>query len=218
MAGWPPALSSGYPEGVAVDSSGDFVIADTGDNVVRFVPATSGTYFGHSMTGGDIYTIAGNGTSGYSGNNGAATSAELSGPTSVTLSSNGVAIADTGNNVIRFVPLTSGTYFGVSMTAGDIYLVAGNHTAGYSGNGGAATSAELNTPDEVAMDGSGDLAIADASNNVIRFVSSTTTTHFGQSMTANDIYNVAGNHTAGYSGFRCIGDDGRALIARGREL
>jgi RHS repeat-associated protein len=191
----------GYPEGVAVDSSGDFVIADTGDNVVRFVPATSGTYFGHSMTAGDIYTIAGNGTSGYSGNNGAATSAELSGPTSVTVSSNGVAIADTGNNVIRFVPLTSGTYFGVSMTAGDIYLVAGNHTAGYSGNGGAATSAELNSPDEVAFDGSGDLAIADASNNVIRFVSSTTTTHFGQSMTANDIYTVAGNHTAGYSGF-----------------
>jgi RHS repeat-associated protein len=191
----------GYPEGVAVDSSGDFAIADTGNNVVRFVPASSGAYFGHSMTAGDIYTIAGNGTSGYSGNNGAATSAELSGPESVTLSSSGVAIADTGNNVIRFVPLTSGTYFGVSMTAGDIYLVAGNHTAGYSGNGGAATSAELSAPDEVAVDGSGDLAIADAGNNVIRFATSTTTTHFGQSMTANDIYTVAGNHTAGYSGF-----------------
>jgi RHS repeat-associated protein len=191
----------GYPDGVAVDSSGDLVIADTGNNVVRFVPATSGTYFGHSMTAGDIYTIAGNGTSGYSGNSGAATSAELSGPQSVALSGSGVAIADTGNNVIRFVPLTSGTYFGVAMTAGDIYLVAGNHTAGYTGNGSVATSAELDAPDAVAVDGSGDLAIADATNNVIRFVSSATTTHFGQSMTADDIYTVAGNHTAGYWGF-----------------
>jgi RHS repeat-associated protein len=197
-----PATSGqlGNPDGVSVDSSGDIAIADTSDNAVRYVPASSGTYFGHSMSAGDIYTIAGNGTAGYSGNGGSGTSAELSGPVSVALNANGVAIADTANNVIRFVPISSGTYFGVSMTAGDIYLVAGNHTAGSSGNGGAATSAELHSPDGVAFDGSGDLAIADTTNNVIRFVSSATTTHYGVSMTANDIYALAGTGTAGYSG------------------
>jgi len=203
------------PEGVAVDSAGDFAIADTNNDVIRFVPATSGTYFGHSMTAGDIYTIAGNGTSGYSGNNGAATSAELSGVGSVTLNANGLAIADTGNNVVRFVPLASGTYFGVSMTAGDIYLVAGNHTAGYSGNGRAATSAELNSPNSVAFDGSGDLAIADTNNHVIRFIASTTTTHFGQSMTANHTYTDAGNHTAGYSGFGLLATTAKLYSPQG---
>ncbi|MGD0056228.1 MAG: hypothetical protein ABSC34_12430, partial [Acidimicrobiales bacterium] len=188
------------PNGVAVDSSGDVAIADTGNNDIRYVPASSGTYFGVSMTAGNIYRIAGNGTSGYSGNGGAGTSAELSGPEAVALSAHGVAVADTGNNVVRFVPISSGTYFGVSMTAGDIYLVAGNHTAGYSGNAGAATSAELHTPDSVAFDNSGDLAIADTANSVIRFVPASSATIFAVSMTANDIYTVAGNHTAGYSG------------------
>jgi len=197
-----PATSGqlGSPTGVAVDSSGDIAIADTSDNAVRYVPTSSGTFFGHSMTAGDIYTIAGNGTAGYSGNGGSGRSAELSGPESVALNSNGVAIADTANNVIRFVPMSSGTYFGVAMTAGDIYLVAGNHTAGSIGNGGAAASAELHSPDGVAFDGSGDLAIADTANNVIRFVSLTTTSHYGVSMTANDIYALAGTGTAGYSG------------------
>jgi RHS repeat-associated protein len=187
-------------KGVSADSSGDFAIADTGNNVVRFVPAASGTYFGTSMTGGDIYTIAGNGTAGFSGNNGTATSAELNTPDAVALESGGVAIADTNNNEIRFVANTTGTYFGISMTAGKIYDIAGTGTAGYSGNNGAATSAKINAPNDIALDASGDLGIADTNNNVVRFVPVATTTHFGVAMTADDIYLIAGNHTAGFSG------------------
>jgi YD repeat-containing protein len=197
-----PATSAqlGSPNGVAVDSSGDIVIGDTGNNVVRFVPASSGTYFGRSMTAGDIYTIAGNGASGYSGNGGVATSAELSNDVSVAMSTNGVAVADQGNNVVRFLPFASGTYFGQAMTAGDIYTIAGNATSGYSGDGSAATSAELNSPGSVAFDGSGNLAVADTNNNVVRFVPVSSGTNFAQSMTANDIYTIAGNATSGYSG------------------
>ena len=113
---------------------GAIAIADTSNNRTRFVPATSGTYFGRSMTAGDIYTIAGNGTAGYLGDTGAVTSAELSGPQSVTFDASGdLAIADTSNNVIRFVPASRGNYFGRSMAGDDIDTIAGTGTAGYSG-------------------------------------------------------------------------------------
>jgi len=183
------------------DSSGDLVIADSCANMIDYVPATSGTYFGQAMTAGDIYTIAGDGTAGSSGDNGAATSAELNGPSGVAIAPSGaIAIADTSNNRTRFVPATSGTYFGRSMTAGDIYTIAGNGTAGYLGDTGAATSAELSGPQSVTFDASGDLAVADTSNNVIRFVPVSTGSYFGRSMAADDIYTIAGNGTAGYSG------------------
>jgi RHS repeat-associated protein len=188
------------PNGIAVDSSGDMAIADTGSNKIRFVPVATGTYFGQAMTAGDIYTIAGNGTAGFSGNGAAAISAELSSPGAVAFDSGGVVVADTGNNEVRFIPATSGTYFGQSMTADDIYDVAGNSTAGFSGNGGVATSAKLHSPTSVAVDGGGDVAIADESNNEVRFVAATTGTFYGQSMTDGDIYDVAGNNTAGFSG------------------
>ncbi len=188
------------PEGVAVDGSGDLAIADTNDNEVRFVPATSGTYFGRAMTAGDIYDIAGTGSWGGSGDGGPGPSATLSGPSAVAFDAGGVVIADPGNNEVRFVPTTSGTYFGQAMTAGDIYAIAGNGTTGSSGNGGAATSAELNTPSGVAVDANGDVAIADTLNSEIRFLPATSGTYFGQAMTAGDLYDVAGDGTAGYSG------------------
>ena len=122
------------------------------------------------MTAHDIYTVAGDGTPGYSGNGGAATSAELNTPGARPRRIGDIAIADTNNNVVRFVPAISGTYFGQSMTADHIYTIAGNAPAGSSGNGGAATSAELDAPGGVAFDAHGDLVIADSPNNVIRFV------------------------------------------------
>ncbi len=190
----------GTPRGIAVDAAGDMVIADTYDNVIRFVPASSGTYFGQSMTGGDMYTIAGNSTQGYAGNGGVAMSAEFHLPQAVAFDGSSIVVADTSNNQVRFIPATSGTYFGQSMTADDIYAIAGTSTAGYSGNSGAASSAMLHDPQGVVVDSSGDLLIADSANNVVRFVPASSGTYFGQSMTANDIYNVAGNVTAGYSG------------------
>jgi DNA-binding beta-propeller fold protein YncE len=86
------------------------------------------------------------------------------------------------------------------MTAGDIYTVAGDGTQGFSGDGGPATSAELSGPDGVAVDGAGNLVIADLNNNRIRVVAVKTGTFYGQAMTAGDIYTVAGDGTQGFSG------------------
>jgi hypothetical protein len=72
---------------------------------------------------------------------------------------------------VRFVAGTAGTFYGQAMTAGDIYTVAGTGTQGYSGDGGPATSAELDTPYGVAVDGSGNLVIADTDNGLVRLVS-----------------------------------------------
>ncbi|MBF0567445.1 MAG: Ig-like domain repeat protein [Nitrospirae bacterium] len=198
------------PDGVALDSAGNLYIADNGNSRIRIVAAASGTYFGQAMTAGDIYTVAGNGTQGYSGDGGLATSAKLNNPDGVALDSAGnLYIADNGNSRIRIVAAASGTYFGQAMTAGDIYTVAGNGTQGYSGDGGLATSAKLNNPDGVALDSAGNLYIADNGNSRIRIVAAASGTYFGQAMTAGDIYTVAGNGTQGYSG-----DGGLATSAK----
>jgi hypothetical protein len=138
---------------------------------------------------GDIITIAGNGTAGYSGDNGPATAAELHGPDGVTFDSAGdLFIADSGNNVVREVVKATG----------DIITVAGDGTAGYNGDNGPATAAELNFPRTVAVDSAGDLFIADTDNNRIREVIRST----------GVIITVAGNGTAGYNG-----DNGPASVA-----
>ena len=139
------------PNGVAVDSAGDLFIADTDNNVVREVVKATG----------DIITVAGNGTAGYSGDGGPATAAELNGPDGVAVDSAGdLFIADTVNNVVREVVKATG----------DIITVAGDGTAGYSGDDGPATAAELDDPGRVAVDSAGDLFIADGGNNVVREV------------------------------------------------
>jgi sugar lactone lactonase YvrE len=86
------------------------------------------------------------------------------------------------------------------MTAGHIYTVAGNGTLGFSGDGGPATSAELSSPDGEAVDGAGNLVIADSGNGRVRVVAAHTGTFYGQAMTADDIYTVAGNGGFGFSG------------------
>jgi trimeric autotransporter adhesin len=190
-----------FPEGVCFDQSGNVVVADTENNVIRVIAASSGTYYGVAMTAGDIYVIAGNGTAGYAGNGGAATSAELFSPTGVAVDAFGnVLIADAANSVIRVVASTSGSYYGYSMVAGNIYTIAGDNDTGFSGDGGVATSAELSLPDGVALDGSGNVVIADSLNNRVRVVANSTGMAYGISMTAGDIYTVAGNGTSGYSG------------------
>ena len=162
-----PATSASLhnPVAVAVDSAGNFYIAEELGNRIR------------KVSGGTIATVAGNGTAGFSGDGGPATSASLGNPYGVAVDSAGsLYIADTFNNRIRRV------------SGGTITTVAGNGTPGYSGDGGPAISAELNQPFGIAVDSAGNLYIADSQNNVIRKVSDGTIT------------TVAGNGTAGFSG------------------
>jgi trimeric autotransporter adhesin len=190
-----PAVDAelGQPHDVAVDGAGNWLIADPGDNRVHVIATAAGTFYGQSMKAGYLYTIAGDGTAGYSGDGGRATGAELQGPDGVAVDGAGnVLIADAGNQRIRVVATVAGTFYGQPMTAGDIYTIAGNGTAGYSGDGGPATGAELQGPASVAVDAAGNVLIADTYNERIRVVAASDGTFYGQSMTAGDIYTVAG--------------------------
>src|SRR6185312_6676316 len=189
------------PRGVTVDGDGNLVVADRGNNVVRVVAATSGTFYGQAMTAGDIYTVAGNGTFGFAGDGGPATSAELAGPDQTAVDGAGnLVIADGANGRVRVVAAGDGTFYGQSMSAGDIYTVAGTGTGGFFGDGGAATAAGLNGPRRVTLDGAGNLIITDRANNVVRVVAAASGTFYGQAMTAGDIYTVAGNGSFGFAG------------------
>ena len=198
-----PATSAGLGQtaGLAVDGAGNLLIADSGNSRIRVVAASPGTFYGQAMTAGDIYTVAGNGKSGSAGDGGPATSAELSFPQAITVDGAGnLVVADSSNSRIRVVAASTGTFYGQAMTAGDIYTVAGASSAGFSGEGGPATSAKLNFPDGVAVDAAGNLVIADTYNYRIRVVAVTTGTFYGRAMTAGHIYTVAGTGSIGYSG------------------
>ena len=189
------------PQDVAVDGAGNVLIADPGNMRMRVVAAATGTFYGQAMTAGDIYTVAGDGTGGFSGDGGPATSAELNFPQGVALDGAGnVLIADARNERVRVMAARTGTFYGQAMTAGDIYTIAGDGRGGFAGNGGPATSAELNFPQGVALDGTGNVLISDITNDRVRVVAARTGTFYGQAMTAGHIYAVAGNGTAGFSG------------------
>jgi hypothetical protein len=188
------------PDAVAVDPRGNLVIDDTENNRIRVVADSSGTFYGQHMSAGDIYTVAGDGAQGYSGDGGPATRAGLD-PSAVAVDSRGnLIIADTLNSRIRVVADSSGTFYGQHMSAGDIYTVAGDGQAGYRGDGGRATRAELSLPMGVAVDTAGNLLAADTLNDRVRVVAAHTGTFYGQPMTAGDIYTIAGNGLDGFAG------------------
>ncbi|HWB28719.1 MAG TPA: T9SS type A sorting domain-containing protein [Chitinophagaceae bacterium] len=222
----PAAASKGYagngglasqakfntPVSIAVDASNNIYIADVFNNVVRKITYNNKV----------IANIAGNNTTGYSGDGSVATSAQLNNPWGIALDKSGnLYIADALNNVVRRVDASTQK----------ISTVAGNNTAGSSGDGGAATSARLNFPYAVAVDTAGNIFIVDKNNNSIRKVNAATqkiTTIFNNGhvltavatdisgnifvsdSTANTIVRIdrnnygyqviAGNGTKGYSG------------------
>ena len=213
-----PATSAllNTPWGLAMDGSGNLFIADLGNNRIQEVPAASGTQFGISMTASHMYTLAGSatGTAGSSGDGGAATSALINAPDKIRTDHAGnVYFTDNQNFRVQEVPVATGTQRGQSMTAGHIYTVAGTTgTSNYTGNGGPATSATMVSPAGLAIDAAGDLYISDDYMDVVREVPAATGTQWGQAMTANDIYLIAGNPSVAGTG-GSSGDGGPATAA-----
>jgi sugar lactone lactonase YvrE len=143
------------PRGVAVNAAGDIFISDAANQRIRKVD--------HST--GNITTVVGDGFIGSFGDGGLGTGAEVNFPTGLAVDAGGnLYIADTGNNRVR-----------VLAPGGTITAFAGDGIAGFGGDGTLATSAQLHGPEGLALDASGNLAIADTLNNRVRRVDGTGT-------------------------------------------
>ena len=172
-----PDAQLAFPQDVALGADGSLYIADTGNHRIRQVTCE-----------GTIRTVVGTGVWGYSGDGGAAVRARLARPRGVSVDREGcLYIGDTENHCVRKV-----------MPDGTIATVAGNGTESYSGDGGAATRAQLAWPRGIVVDADGCLFIADCGNSLIRKVAPDGT-----------ISTVGGTGAEGYSG-----DGGPALCAQ----
>jgi len=224
------------PHQVAPLATGGFLVADTGNNVIRRVAAD-----------GVITTVAGTGLDGgYSGDGGPATAAKLDAPMGVAdLGGGAYAIADTGNGAVRIVDATgkiaalttsarlseprsvavAGGYLVVADAAlnrvfalspgGAVTVLAGTGVAGAGGDGAAATQAQLNRPTSAAVDASGVVLIADAGNRAVRRIApdGTIATVAGIGQGVPSPAPLASQPTA--VGF---GPDGSALIGAGPNV
>jgi sugar lactone lactonase YvrE len=162
------------PTSVAYDAAGNLYFADTNRHEVY-----------ESSLAGALTVVAGNGVQGYSGDAGAATSAELDSPQGVAVGSDGTLyISDTGNERIRAV------------SGGQITTFAGNGSVGFAGDGGAAVDASFRWSNALAIDASGALLVCDSGNERVRRIS------------AGVIETIAGNGTQGFAG-----DGGAATAA-----
>jgi sugar lactone lactonase YvrE len=195
------------PAAIAVDGLGNIYIADTGNNVVRVVYKAGGIPNVASPVAGKIYTVAGIAPTGSASTAGAgvdgvaATASPLNGPSGIALDAAGnLYIADTGNSAVRMVSATTGI---INTVAGTLNNggVATSSGCCFSGDQGAATLAQLYNPAGIAVDGNGNIYIADSGNNAIRVVYMGGTPLAGliateytsaATATAGDIYTIAG--------------------------
>lgn len=170
-----------YPGGLAYDAVGNLYVADSRNHRIRKIDGT-----------GAISTFAGTGVSGYSGDGGPASAAELGYPESICIDGSGnLYMADKWEAVVRRID-----------APGIITTVAGTGTYGFGGDGGAATAALLDNPTYVAADGGGNIYICDWINSRVRKVNA-----------AGIITTIAGNGSAVYSG-----DGGPATAAGMRPI
>jgi len=184
----PTLAAIASPSGIFIDNANNIYIADTSNQRIRMIwgAASNGTY-----TQGNIYTIAGTGVSGFSGDGGLATSAQLSFPRSVRVDNTGaIYVADSNNFRIRKFTL-----------GGNIATVVG----GGVGDQGPATLAAVNFPSQVFLDALNNVYIADTNNNRIRMLWMATS---NSTYTQGNMYTIAGTGGAGFSG-----DGGLATLA-----
>ena len=178
------------PTGVAVDAAGNVVFADTGNDRVRVIAARTGTFYGVAMKANDIYTVAGNGVHGDSGDGGLARLAELELGTGVRIDGSGNLLV-TDSHVVRVVPTASGRYYGRAMKAGKIYTIIGTpgvRSCADSGNGGTWRQARL-CADGIAMDRVGNIVIA--GRDAVWVAAVRSGRFYGEAMRAGRIYKVA---------------------------
>ncbi|MDC1142122.1 putative Ig domain-containing protein [Planctomycetota bacterium] len=152
-----PALGAelGSPNGVATDSQGNIFIADTSNHRIRRIDATTGK----------MSTICGTGAVGNAGDGGPASNAKLNYPRALWVdAANNIYIADSSNHVIRRITASNN----------HIDRIAGNYSAGFSGDSGLAISAQLNNPQGICLAPNGDMYIADHENFRIRKVAAGT--------------------------------------------
>ena len=183
------------PTSVAVDTNGNIYIADRGAHRIRCVLAVAGGCGSSSLAVGDITTVAGTGTKGFTGNGGPATKARLSRAYGVAVdSSANIYIADSPNNQVRCVLAVKGGCGGSTAKVGDIVAFAFSGKPSCKGDGGPALSATMNNPLEVAVDPFNNVFVSGGSDHIVRRIDAVSLT----------VETVAGNiercQLAGFAG------------------
>ncbi len=185
---------------VAVDALGNLVVTDAGGHRIRVVAKRTGRFYGRPMTAGHIYTVAGDGVKGFSGDRGLAVSARIDDPQGLAIDAAGnLVFIDAGSKRVRVVAKKTGRFYDQAMTEGHIYTVAGcKCSVKNTGDGRPALKANFvfpqNEPDQVAIDAAGNLVVT--SDGLIRVIAESTRPFYGQSMTAGHVYRVAGDSKA----------------------
>jgi hypothetical protein len=201
-----PAVKAGInPYRVSVDSNGN-VVFDS-NSLIRVIAGRTGTFYGIPMTAGDIYTIytRAGGAARASGNGAAVRDARSGAVPAVALDGSG-GVLFTEAFQIRMIATATGTFYGIPMTAGGVYTIAGTGNRGISSDGTPALSADM-WPDALATDNAGNVIFYDNSTSAIRVIPATTGIYYGVSMIADHVYSITGGTTGS------LGDGGPAIQA-----